>query len=237
MAQQTVDVHPALGRIRQRGYWRMVVRPMDFQQDRIADIRQLYPLVDHSRARFSGWEFPYLGPANGLVVDNDFIEQAANVAGFKEYWRFYQSGQFIHYRSLAEDWEVRTSRWHAQPGAVPGQLMPICDTLYRLTEMFEFASQLAVARAYNAVGPMHLDLFFAQLKDRRLYNDSKGTIFHPDRLAQASAFQRGITIPLDELISDPRLLALRAAEQFFALFSWDATPGLLERIQEEFVAL
>ena len=67
--------------------------------------------------------------------------------------------------------------------------MPICDTLYRITELFAFASQLAVARAYNAEGTMHVDIFFAQLKERQLYNDSKGTIFHPDRAAQATVFQ------------------------------------------------
>ena len=35
MAQQTIAIHPTLSRIRERGYWRTIIRPAQFEPERI----------------------------------------------------------------------------------------------------------------------------------------------------------------------------------------------------------
>ncbi|HET8631990.1 MAG TPA: hypothetical protein VFL91_31575, partial [Thermomicrobiales bacterium] len=55
------------------------------------------------------------------------------------------------------------------------------------------------------------------------------------REAHIEEFPYEEDLPRSELIADAHQLALQQAEQLFQRFGWSPTPGLLKRIQAEFV--
>lgn len=238
MAQQTITTHPTLGHIRERGYWRTLIRPARFEPERIGDPQTLPTLIERNATHFRGWEFPSYQPVPPLGHGNDWIECAVDRESRLEYWRLYQSGQFLHYAALSEDWHTMAFRWHTRPGTAAAALLPVYDTVYRLTEIFEFAANLGLSRLYDAGNTMHIALLLHPLQGRQLYNDadSQRHIFLTGvQPAREGAFQRSFDIPLGELIANARPLALQAAEQLFHLFHWQFTSGLLQRIQDELV--
>lgn len=237
MAQQTTTVNPVLSQILERGYWRSVIRPLRFEQERIGDIRRLYPLVAERAVRFKSWDYPFSGSADTLRVANDWVEQSLVWNHHRDYWRFYQSGQFVHYRALAEDWGVIADRWATQTGGPPGALVPVYDTLYRFTEIFEFAARLAISEEYNAGSHLHVAVLVKNLNNRELYNDASVVgrrLLLSSKPAQAESYEHSLDLPVSELIAAPRSLALREAERLFRLFHWQPGLDLLQHMQEEF---
>ena len=235
MAQQTAATNALLTQIRERGYWRVVIRPAHFAPKHIRDIEALYALVEERAVRFQGWEYPRAGQAATIRLGNDWVEQTIDQRRHKEYWRFYQSGQFIDYVGIAEDWHALSVRWAALVVEQSQKLLPVYDTLYRFTEVFEFAARLALSSIYNPGEGMRVEVLLTDLKDRSLYNDSHRHIRLGDsRPASRDRFQESIDLPPSALIADARGLALREADRLFSRFNWDPTPGLLRSMQEEF---
>ncbi len=237
MAQQTIATHPTLNRIRERGYWRIIIRPAQFDPERIAEPQQLAPLVASAATHHRRGEFPSIGNQATLAYGNDWLENAVDWEPRLEYWRLYQSGQFLHYAALSEDWNTRSFRWHTQSGIQAGVFLPIYDSVYRVTEIFEFAANLALSRVYSAGSIIHIELLCQSLSGRQLYNDAatQRTIFLiGNRPANESVFRRALDIPISDLVANSHDLALQTVERLIRLFHWQVTPGLLKQIQAEF---
>ena len=92
MAQETRVASPLLEKIRKRGYWRVVIRPGRFEQEQVADITRLYPLLHERVVRLRGWDFPHLDTRRGYRTGLDWIAQKSQREHYLEYWRFYPSG-------------------------------------------------------------------------------------------------------------------------------------------------
>jgi len=72
MAQQAIAIHPTLSRIRVQGYWRTIIRPSQFEQERISDPQLLARIVEQNATHFRGWEFPSSSDGHG----NDWVDHA-----------------------------------------------------------------------------------------------------------------------------------------------------------------
>ena len=141
-----------LDNIRSRGYWRVVIRPYSFIEKRIADRSELLHILEKTSVEYKGWGFPHIDgwrkPDNGP----DWIGQEISKEPILELWRFYQSGQFIHYFGMPEDWK--------DLHRLQSPSLEIKDIVLRFTEIFElilqphihwlgassYATELAVAR-------------------------------------------------------------------------------------------
>ena len=92
-----------------------------------------------------GWPYPH---ANEDRIKNgdDWIECECNSHEIREYWRFYQSGQFVHYFSVLEDYVPEAAKIAQALGWRPSEkvsgYLEILSTLFRVTEIYEFASRL-----------------------------------------------------------------------------------------------
>ncbi|HEX5504095.1 MAG TPA: hypothetical protein VFW96_15825 [Thermomicrobiales bacterium] len=236
MAQQTSVASPLLAKIRERGHWRVVIRPGRFERERIPDIAALYPLLRERAVRLRGWQFPQVTVGQDYRIGLDWIDKEVEVREYVEYWRLYQSGQFLDVAGLPIDWLDHSAFPVAPPDWQPGQYLPVVDVLYRYTEIFEFAARLALIEAYSISDWVHLEIALRGLHGRRLYNDVPGTtIFLSDREAQIEEFPYEADLPRSELIADAHRLALHQAEQLCQRFGGSQTPGLLESIQAKFV--
>lgn len=125
-------------KIKSRGYWRVVIRPSRFMQNRIPELGQCKKLIRDNAVRLRGWDYPHYDVTSEPHLGLDYVEQFSDFLSHIEAWRLYQSGQFVHYKALWEDWEDYPGHQHIPPK----EYLSIIGTVYFLTEIYEFASRL-----------------------------------------------------------------------------------------------
>lgn len=236
MGQQTVTTvaTPLLGRIRQRGFWRVVIRSGHFERLRIPDKTSLYPLLRGRAVRLRGWGYPQVEANPDHRIGQDWIDQESEWNYHLEYWRLYQSGQFIDFAGVKEDWRDRSSLSPLPDGWRPGHRLPITDTVYRFTEIFEFAARLALTDAYAVDDRVYLEIALHGLEGRQLYaDDSKRSLLFGLQPAAIAEYSRALDLSRIELAANAYEPALQAAAELFALFQWQPAPGVLRDIQAE----
>jgi hypothetical protein len=210
-----------LKKIRERGYWQILFHPADFNEKRVTRIQDLAPIVRAAAVEFRGWDFPHIsreGPTIGL----DWIEDKVEWSEYFETWRFYQSGQFVYYGGIRTDWLDQSEFQAPMKQWRPGLLLPVTDTVFKFTEIFEFASRLSS-------GPLDaphvtLRISLSGLDQRELWIDNPNRSgFHAPRKAAIPEYSQTFQLGRDQLLAETRQLAVVAAEELFARFNW--TPG------------
>ncbi len=84
-------------------YWRIVIHPDTYQPELIAPIANCLDVIQKAWVQLDGWSFPFIGMSGQrAVIRANWIEDGVGF-GPAEYWRFYQSGQFIHLSELREN--------------------------------------------------------------------------------------------------------------------------------------
>ena len=206
--------------IRSRGYWKIIVHPSQFVPDRVAQISDLYPILNRTSVQLRGWDFPHLSASVERTTGTDWIEGHYVRKPFLEVWRFYQSGQFVDISSVPYDWEESDR----------GRIINVADCVYRLTEVFEFAARLALTKAGGHF--MHIEITHKNLAGRKL--DFKGTRNVGNGLISDSDdyfFEQDVS--QIELITEPLELAFKPAVKLFRQFGWEPHLDLLREIQSQ----
>lgn len=155
-------------------HWRVLFRPETYSPDLIPTLTDCVRLIEKARVQFRGWDFPHLASdsndINGLVRGSQWIGSWANFMGSIEYWRLFQSGQFVHFAVLREATEgqwrdklqqdtmshlshQRGIEWNAVPGYIS-----LVNLVYTVTEHFEFAARICQAGVYRGNLDISLDL-------------------------------------------------------------------------------
>ena len=133
--------------IRSRGYWKAIVRPTAFVERRVEQRSDLLPILEKNSVEIKGWGFPHIDRVLAMDEGLDWIGQELAKNHILEFWRFYQSGQFIHYFGMPEDWTARPSPWLQSADGVHRVMLEVGDVVLRFTEIFEFAARLAFTDA------------------------------------------------------------------------------------------
>lgn len=152
-----------LEKIESRGYWRFLFHPVEFKEDRLTRV-ECYEAVQRNNVTLRGWDYPHIEPqgrgdGRGLAeIIEDGCESWTDWADAIEFWRFYRSGQFLHYRALREDWPDKhdemfhgfTEELAEKMGANYNKQTPrdnpfpnntqleYVGVIYEITEVFEF---------------------------------------------------------------------------------------------------
>ena len=221
-----------LEKIRSRGYRRAIIRPGNFVERRVSNISALYPLLQKISVQLRGWDFPHLDTPNELHIDLDRIEQEVDRSYHIELWRFYQSGQFVHISALAEDWFDESNNSGAARTFKPSDLLSVERTVFRFTEIFEFASRLALTEAGDE--QMHVEILVNGLGGRVLrVNPEKRAPLPLSMKASIKELPYKVDLSRAQLITEPRDLALKPALELFRRFGWDPSLEILRDIQGE----
>jgi hypothetical protein len=166
--------------------------------------------------------------------------------GHLEYWRFYQSTQFLYLAAVREwtekEWAERlrgVSRGHfghrdpAQFDRIRG-FFSIQNFIYTMTELFEFAARLCRAGVYE--GTLSISV---ELHDIRNFALTTG----PERvwwnvyMAQQDSLGKTWQIDTVDLVAQSGQFSMAAIVWFFERFGWtDLEPGVLKGDQERFLA-
>jgi len=218
-------------KIRSRGHWNVVIRPNEFKKDRIEDITQLLPIVRDCSVSLRGWDFPHVDHKQKAHIDIDWVEQLLDWNHHVELWRMYQSGQFVFMGGLFHDWVDQSELMKIMGSNQPQTFVSLGDSIYRYTEIFEFASRLALSDAGSPV--MHIELSLSGIKDRVLREDTANWVPY-DALGTIGidCVPSKIEISREDLIAQPREYALEAMIELFRRFNWNPRIELLRDLQQ-----
>ena len=220
-------------------HWRVHFQPDHYIEDRISSLSRCVQLVEQCKVLLRGWDFPHLSrEQEEQEFGNNYLASWASFLGI-EYWRFYQSGQFLHLNAIEEvvrsDWRKsleQAAQFHLRGSQtdwekVPGYLS-IANVLYRITEIFEFAARLSEKGVYD--GQLEIAIELRRVKGFLLMTDVSRS-WHMRCASDSDDLRKSWTVAVPTLIADKSGLALRAAVWFFERFHWLNPP--LESLRRE----
>ncbi len=231
-----------LEKIRSRGHWRAVIHPATFDAQRIAELSALRPILEKSAVRFKGWDFPHVDSFINIDEGADWIGQEIDWEPIVELWRFYQSGQFVHYSGMMTDWNKRyatftgwPSQWYSGARHARQVLLDIKEVIIRFAEIYELASRLTFTAA--GAEQMHLEIDVSGIGEYLLRTAPKNqAAFFREMATQSPQFSFTVELPQIELMSNTRELALKPAAQLFQQFDWNPGIPFLRDIQYELLS-
>ncbi len=226
----TVESPLVLDKIRQRGYWFVVIRPMAFEEIRIP-YNDLFPIIQNNSVRFRGWDYPHVDGKFQPHRGPDWIEQNYDRDDSLEVWRIHTSGLFVHNFAMTGDWRDQSQFWPADPGWLPKKFLYYLDAIYSFVEIFEFGARLAQSRAGGS--SMQVEIAIKNLRGREIV--SEGNHFRPfDNFTfETDEWRIRRELPQTELIANPRGLAAQATQDFFARSSLEVSLETLGYLQEK----
>ena len=231
-----------LNKIRSRGHWKVVVHPPCFNDARIPNKSDLAPILENSKVMLWGWSFPYLVEDMSRSEGTDWIGREVSFDSLIELWRFYQSGQFVHYSGMVSDWSKHTgtfSGWPSQwDSGVPGRphvLLDIKEVMIRFAEIFEFAARLSSTQAGD--DQMHLEIEVVGVENHLLRVSPNDKVDYFRKMVNPShKIPFKFDLHMLELKSNTRGLGLKPAAELFAMFGWKPGIAILQDIQSELLS-
>ncbi|MBT7188371.1 hypothetical protein HN911_13705 [Candidatus Bathyarchaeota archaeon] len=168
-------------------------------------------IIQDSIVSLRGWDYPHIN-RDGTVNGQDWVESECDWSTHIEYWRFYQSGQFIHHMALQEDYAYEGEN-----------ILSIISTLYQVTEIFEFVARLTAKGIYSEGMDLSISLHNTENRTLKITDPLRSPLFadHTCRQPQI-VYQESFS--QDELLGKSRALALFATEHVFERFNWNNPP-------------
>jgi hypothetical protein len=205
----------AMTKITSRGYWKVVIRPAVFEQDRIENLGICEKLIRDCQVVLRGWDYPHY---EEIHSGKDFIWSETDWQDYIEFWRFYQSAQFVNYFGCEEDWWNEREQASSRLGKYkPYEVLEIICTLFRLTEIYEFASRLAQRDVFEKEVALIVELH--GMNNRKLI--ATGRILFPlDYICREEDLHYEKSYSIQELIAKKSELALENALWLFERFDW-----------------
>jgi hypothetical protein len=102
------------------------------------------PILERVKVSLRGWDFPHIDYKVKQLIYKNWIEQSFDWYIYVEFWRFYQSGQFIYLDGNREDWFGQKTFAQAESWPADTRLAAI-SSLYRFAEIFELWRMLICA--------------------------------------------------------------------------------------------
>lgn len=228
-------------------HWRVNIRPLPYEPQRIPSLSACFDLIQATKLSLRGWDYPHLSQRpNQRGTGNRWIAAWSDFASHIEYWRLYQSAQFLHLFVVREAVEPQ---WRAQLrdaaeshgsyrtdvdwDKVPGYFS-LLNFLYTVTEIFEFAARLVQRGVYPGELAVTVEL-----------KNVKGFVLTPDfdrawsdvRAASEANIGRTWQLESRELVSASSEVSLQASAWFFERLGWlEPAVQVLQRDQEKFLA-
>ena len=204
--------------IRERAYWKVVIRPTTFEKRKVLDKGTLAHIIRKNAVSYKGWNFPHIADSSEVKQGPDWIGQEIDWKPILELWRFYQSGQFVHYFGMVEAWDENSAGQWVWPNneRCPVEL-EVESVVTRFTEIFELAARLSFTDAGDA--GMRLEISVGNIENCVLLPlpQQKGVLILVHQSVKPSVTFISELSSM-ELVTEKRELALGVASEFFKCF-------------------
>ena len=199
-------------KIQSVAYWRVVIRPTEYDAKRILSLSRCKELMEKSQVVLRGWDYPHV---ERIQSGESWVEDRYDWEGrHLEYWRFYQSGQFVHHFSCPEEFSPLTNRAPA-----PDRYLSVENVVYTLTEILEFASRMA---KHDVLTPsVEISIQLRGMMNRELtFTHSSRWVPSGSYVSRTDHVSYELTTSEAELRARSQDLALDAAVAIFERFGW-----------------
>jgi hypothetical protein len=241
MTQQAISAAPLPVSVEDRPHWRLVIRPGIYDPHRLGSASECWRTIAGLSIGWRGWDFPHIDedPRNQRT-DNTSISSWIDWGHHLEYWRFYESGQFLWKGAFWEDrmeldaGTIVSSLRGAPPSFLPSGVLDTFGCVYHLTEFFEFASRLALRGILDETGVVEVSM--CGVRDRVLMHLDRPHFPQTFRKADADTLDREWPAAGFAVAPRAHAAALDAAVWFFERFGWrEPDRDALTRIQHELI--
>ncbi|MBA7713684.1 hypothetical protein ES703_122690 [subsurface metagenome] len=222
--------------IKSTAHWRVNIRPTKFKKEKIGRLSDIKEVMEKCIVNLRGWPYPYFTReeiSNGI----DYVEGKCDWKGIKEYWRFYQSAQFIHHFSLFENSERgRIAIAHsAEPIGSKKDLkgsLSIFSTLFKMTEIYEFSIRLAQKGIFEK--GVYISIILRGIRNHRLIFFGNERFTFAPYISNIDEIPLESTLGVEELITKGHDRAIKDTIFLFERFNWDSPPiGILKEQQKK----
>src|SRR5579872_89922 len=230
--QQQTDslLKEASEKAKSRGYWQVCIHPLPFLSRRVKELLDLVGIMRATAVEYRGWPYPSVLARNDVQLGKDWVEAQVDERIHVEQWRYYQSGHFAQVLGFWEDWFEQDDFTRPEDHPRPKATLGVDYTVGTLTEIFEFASRLALSA--GGADTMVVRLGVYRLRGRCLTLPSTRIPFSAPRVAAIDSYQYdAVLIDRDVLLADPRTPAVAAARELFQRFGWNASIETLRGLQ------
>ena len=216
-----------IDKIKSGPYWRVNIRPYDFEEERIGSLSEVLKLIDQCKVSLRGWTFPHID-INNTINGQDFVQSECNSGDIIEFWKFFKSGQFIHYFSVYEDLYMKSkqenpsSMWETKSADKPSGYLGITTTIYRMTEIYEFAMRLAQKGIYNK--GISISIALLGIKNFKLFYFEAERVLFRSYISMVNEIKLESKLSLEELLAKGHDEAIKKCIQVFETFNWNDSP-------------
>ncbi|TRC91147.1 hypothetical protein FJV80_04290 [Mesorhizobium sp. WSM4310] len=209
--------------IKGAGYWRVNLRPLSVLGEKLS-IQKCRDTVSASSVQLRGWDYPHIQHGNdqygGVENGDGFFESWTSFLNHREFWRMYQSGQFLHYASMWEDRDdsVDTAR----------PFLSIVGTIYLFTEIVEFTSRLANGLQFKDGFAISIEAHHT--RTRRLWVGPNRMPFFAPKTTAAENVAVNAKMTVDGAQSSQQV-ALAMCKEFFDRFGWNPADDQIQADQ------
>jgi hypothetical protein len=220
MSSTDFEVDPLLEKIHSRGYWRVLIRPSRHEENRIPSLSKCWRVLEDSVVQLRGWDYPHVHGEHRINRQH-WIESSVDWEyGHIEYWRFYQSAQFIHHFAMREDYEAASKDLRG---------LDFINTVYTFTEIFEFAARLAAKELLSPSAVISVELHGCD--GRQVISWDRGRYLR-NHVSAEPAIRVSRVASDSALLAESPHFAIEASMFVFERFNWmDAPTGMLEEEQ------
>lgn len=218
-----MDMEQRLKKIKSKAFWRVNIRPIVFEKEKIPTLSALQDLLEECIVRLRGWNYPY-SRKNEISNGDDWIQLGCDWEQYIEFLRFYQSGQFIHYFALREDYNPHIQSEIPFPLTIPepSGYVSIFSTLFTFTEIYEFAARLAQKDIFKTQVFISINLkgiYNYQLYTQRDRHLRKSYISNVNEINLEEP-----TLGVEELLAKRHEKAIDQTIKLFERFNWNESP-------------
>jgi hypothetical protein len=224
-------------RIKSRGYWRVNFQPL-VAREKLPSMADCRRVVQENSVSLRGWSYPAFfdgsEEAKGVRSCGTYMEGWVEWSQYREYWRMYKSGQWLHYAAIRLDWLDEAHFHDARASQLTrGTALPVVDTIYLVTEMFLLLSRLSQAALYDE--GVRLRITAEPLRDRELWIDDPYRM--PFTTSQKTGAER---FSWDQeytkaILTDPNAEARNILIALFDSFDWNPSHEQLASTQAQLV--
>lgn len=220
--------HTAKMAIMDHGNWLVVIKPLKFVERLDQDQCESVLLRCEVSNGFRYYPFYNKDKAEGIILGNDYAESAVVFKSKLEICRLYTSGLFAHRFACQEDfWDSTKDR----------RVLEILHTLWKITEIYKFASNLASEDIFGNEVEIRITLF--SMKDRKLFFKNPNRDLHHTynyHLEDISLENKKYT--RQQIITSSQEYAVQTTKELFRRFRWKSPTldSFLRTEQEAFLS-
>jgi len=218
-------------KIKARGYWEVRLTPMRFNPTLIDERKKLIELIEKAHVRLRGWYYPHIShwsspTTRKPIVGSNYIEGGVEWDIFIEFWRFYQSGQFVHIFNMHEDYMEGSGLFRGRTDLKefkPGEVLNTGSVIFEISEILAFVEGLVRQGVYD--DGVKIEISLKGTKDRvlKVFDWNKVPLFMDYKSITPSVDWKGEYGKEDVLVNYKKI-AIDAISWIFDSFNWINNP-------------